>query len=887
MKMKVGRLHLLYIALILLLCSCGKNERRFTVGVSQCSEDIWRDKLNDELVMGTYQYENIDLKFASANDNDKLQKEQIKKFVDEGVDLLIVSPNQVHTVSSAIDEAYDKGIPVILFDRKTDSEKYTAFIGADNFEAGRAIGEFVVQQLNGNGQIAEIAGLEGSSPAIERHKGFMDAISKHPGISIVNRKSADWLKERGQVMMDSILNKTPDIDLIFAQNDRMAIGALQAAEKRGIRNIQYVGIDALPVPGGGLENVRDGHLAASYIYPTRGDLVMQLAANILENKPFERDNYLKGALVTKNNAPVLLLQNEELNKERGRLASLHGKVDNYLAQYNHQKVYLVLSGIITFLLIGIVVYIYRTIVMKRQMEEEATNAKLQFFTNISHELRTPLTLIADPIDNIIRDDNLNKQQRNMLQIVSRNVNVLTRLVNEILDFRKMQDKKMKLTLSDFELTGYMQQWLNVFEASAERKKIKIELNAPENISVRADIYKVERICYNLLSNALKYTNEGGRIVFAAKKVGDKVEISVADTGKGIPRNETQHIFDRFYQVKGGSKGGTGIGLAIVKAFSELQGGKARVESEEGKGANFIITLPQTVAGDNIVDVQEAYTLNEKAIEDNAATNISTEIMTDKITTTDKGEKPSLLVIDDNADIRAYVMTLLGDKYNILQAADGNEGLKKAIREVPDIIVCDVMMPVMDGLEFCQRVKNDALTSHIPVILLTAKTLEEHRAAGYEFGADAYLTKPFNGDVLKARVKNLLDNRKLMKIAFGSDASQQEETTAPKSAESQFVDKFRKVIQDNLGNSDLNVDRISADMGISRAQLYRKIKSLTGTSPVDIIREARLKRADRLLETTDKSISEIAYEVGFSSPSYFTKCYREHFGRTPNEKNPRQ
>ena len=611
---------------------------------------------------------------------------------------------------------------------------------------------------------------------------------------------------------------------------------------------------------------------------------MQLAMKILKKQPFHRDNYLKGALVTKDNAKVLLLQNEEMMKQRSRLSDLNNKVDTYLAQYNHQKIYMLLGGVIIALLIGLIVYIYRTIILRRKLEEEATNAKLQFFTNVSHELRTPLTLIADPIEHIVNDENLTKRQRNMLQIVEKNVSILMRLVNEILDFRKIQNKKMKLTLSEFELTGYLKEWVSTFESIATKRKIKVDLIIPAPIRLCADIYKVERIFYNLLSNALKYTDEGGNITIKAKSTDETVEICVKDTGRGIAKEDIRHIFDRFYQVRNSNKDGTGIGLAIVKAFTELQGGTAKVESEVGEGSEFTITLPKRVAGDNFQPADESYTMNDFLDESSAVTDISTENKVSKITSDRQEDKPRVLVIDDNADIRAYATTLLSDEYDVMEASDGAEGLRKAVREVPDVVVCDVMMSGMDGLECCKRLKADSLTCHIPVILLTAKTLDEYRAEGYAYGADAYLTKPFNGNVLKARIKNLIANRKLLKIVFGNDAQQVPTVPVAQSAESQFVEKFRTIIQANLGNSELNVETISHEMGISRAQLYRKIKSITGISPNDIVREARMRRADRLLETTDKSVSEIAYEVGFSSPSYFTKCYREFFGRTPNKKH---
>ena len=869
---------------LLLLVGCNKTTKKYVVGVSQCSEDIWRSKLNDELLMGTYDHKDVELLFASAKDNDKLQTEQIEKFIQRGVDLLIISPNQVHSITPVIDKAYDKGIPVILFDRKTDSQKYTAFIGADNVKVGKAIGEFIAKTLRGKGKVIEIKGLDKSSPAIDRHKGFVQALSKYPDIQLKRTLSGEWTKESGYKSMKSAIADAKDCNIVWGQNDRMAEGAQRAMVEAGIHNVQYVGTDALPSKGGGIEAVDAGKLLASYIYPTRGDMVMQLAMKILKKQPFHRDNYLKGALVTKDNAKVLLLQNEEMMKQRSRLSDLNNKVDTYLAQYNHQKIYMLLGGVIIALLIGLIVYIYRTIILRRELEEQATNAKLQFFTNISHELRTPLTLIAAPIEHIVNDGNLTKQQRNMLQIVEKNVSILMRLVNEILDFRKIQNKKMELTLSEFELTHYLKEWVSTFESIATKRKIKVELITPAPIRLCADIYKVERIFYNLLSNALKYTDEGGNITIKAKSTDETVEICVKDTGRGIAKEDIRHIFDRFYQVRNGSKDGTGIGLAIVKAFTELQGGTAKVESEVGEGSEFTITLPKRVAGDNFQPAEETYTMNDFLDESSAVTDISTENKVSKITSDRQEDKPRVLVIDDNADIRAYATTLLSDEYDVMEASDGAEGLRKAVREVPDVVVCDVMMSGMDGLECCKRLKADSLTCHIPVILLTAKTLDEYRAEGYAYGADAYLTKPFNGNVLKARIKNLIANRKLMKIVFGNDAQQVPTVPVAQSAESQFVEKFRTIIQANLGNSELNVVTISHEMGISRAQLYRKIKSITGISPNDIVREARMRRADRLLETTDKSVSEIAYEVGFSSPSYFTKCYREFFGRTPNKKH---
>ena len=872
-------LYVVFLTLVFSACS-DNNVKKYVIGVSQCSEDIWRDKLNNELVMSTYQHDNVTLKFASANDNDRLQKQQIEQFIKEGVNLLIVSPNQIHTISSVIDKAYDAGIPVILFDRKTDSRKYTAFIGADNYEAGHEIGYFIGQQLEGKGNIAEICGLQASSPAIERNRGFMDALKNYPDIKVVARGYGDWIKESGVTAMDSILVQSKEsFQYVFAQNDRMALGALQSIKKHKVKGIKIVGIDALPVPGGGMENVRDGNLEASYIYPTRGDSVMQLALNILEKKPYKRDNYLKGALVTKANANVLLMQNEEMNKQTARLNALHGKVDTYLVQYNHQKMYIVLFSIILLLLIGIMVYIYRTILMKRRIEEEANKAKLQFFTNISHELRTPLTLIADPVNYIIHDDNLNSQQRSMLQIVQRNVLVLTQLVSEILDFRKVQNGKMELRLSDFNLAESMKQWIKLFSVSAQKKHIAISMDAPDTIMLRADQDKIERICYNLLSNALKYTSEGGEITLTAKEENGRVMISVADNGCGISSDELPYIFDRFYQAKNAGRG-TGIGLAIVKAFTELHHGEVSATSIEGKGSTFTIHIPVRQKGEVTNQPTEKI---EQLVEPSSAEEVPNQARhIDELIQPYQTDKPEVLIIDDNIDIRTYLRSVLSEKYNVSEAADGKVGLELARKIVPDIVLSDIMMPVMDGLAFCQQLKTDKAISHIPVILLTARSLDEQRAEGYEHGADAYLSKPFSLRLLFSRIDNLIQSRKkLSKLFSNSDENDAFEKLSNETDKTCAV-QLRKIIQDNLSDNEFNVERIGDEIGLSRVQLYRKVKALTGYSPVEMLRKARLTRARHLLQTTERTVSEVAYAVGFSTPSYFSKCYKDEFGESPKK-----
>lgn len=893
-------LSLVCLSTCFLACTSGK--KTYVIGVSQCSEDSWRMKLNDELRDATYLHDNVELHVVSADDNDKHQIRQINAFMNEDVDLLIVSPNQMNTVTPAIDRAYDSGIPVVLFDRKTDSGKYTAFVGADNEKIGRTIGEYIATRLGGKGTVVEIRGLEGSSPAIERHKGFVSAIRKYPGIRLLASESGTWLQQSGDSVAAKMFARGIVPDYVFGQNDRMAHGAWLAARRCGLEGrIRFVGIDALPGEGGGIELVRDGVLDASYIYPTRGDIVMQQALSILEGRPYERDLYMKAALVTKDNAETMLMQAEEMSHISDQLEKLHRRVNFFFTQYSHQKVYFLLCAIILLLVIVAFAAFYRMVMVRRRMERETAEAKMAFFTDMSHDLRTPLTLIADPVERILDDENLTGRQRHMLGIVRRNAALLLKLVGEILDLRKIQGGKMDLTVTEFNLADAVRLWVDDFKPLAASYEVTIVQKADGDLTVKADYYKVERICYNLISNSLKYNRKGGTVTVEAVRRGGSVEITVADTGVGIPKDVVSRVFDKFYRVRGGGSG-TGVGLAVVKAFAELHGGRVSVKSVEGEGSEFKVELPQKV--ENAIlstpdtlskhpegrepDMQKQRKAWIEDVDDDIDGN--RQGMSSTLTSGGLGyvaepdgtsaSRPLALVVDDNADVREYVAHLLGGEYDVRQAADGKEGLGMALKTVPDLIVCDVKMPVMDGLEMCRRVKAETATSHVPVILLTSNAQENQRAEGYDCGADAYITKPFSSKVLLSRVRNLLENRKRLKYVYASGADDEARDEAD--PDSRFMADFGRVVRERMSDSSLSVETISSALGLSRVQMYRKVKQLTGQSPVEIIRVTRLKKAERLLKTTQMTVSEISYDVGFSSPSYFSKCFKDYFGVQPGE-----
>ena len=913
--------------IVILFCflgmvACHQDVPHFRIGVAQCSDDSWRHKMNDEILREAMFYDGVAVEIRSAGDDNRKQAEDVRYFMDKGVDLLIISANEAAPMTPVVEEAYRKGIPVILIDRKILSDKYTAYIGADNYEIGRAVGNYIASSLRGKGNVVELTGLGGSTPAMERHQGFMAAISNFPDIKLIDKADAAWESGPAEVEMDSMLCRHPKIDAVYAHNDRIAPGAYRAAKKVGReKEMLFVGIDALPGKGNGLELVLDSVLNATFIYPTNGDKVMQLAMNILEKKPYPRETVMNTAVVDHTNAHVMQLQTTHISELDQKIETLNGRIGGYLSRVATQQVVMYGGLVILLLVAGLLLVVYKSLrsknrlnrelsEQKKQLEEqrdkleeqrdkleeqrdqliqlshqleEATHAKLVFFTNISHDFRTPLTLVADPVEHLLADKTLNGDQHRMLMLIQRNVNILLRLVNQILDFRKYENGMMEYTPVPVDILSSFEGWNESFLAAARKKHIHFSFDklADTDYHTLADVEKLERIYFNLLSNAFKFTPENGKVTVRlsplTKEDGRWIRFTVANTGSMISVEHIRNIFDRFYRIDM-HHAGSGIGLALVKAFVELHKGTISVESDEKQGTIFTVDLPMQTC-EVTVSVDSPLSSSIGASVSSALNNA--QVAEDEETERDyDSSKPSVLIIDDNADIRSYVHSLLHADYTVIEAVDGSEGIRKAMKYVPDLIISDVMMPGIDGIECCRRLKSELQTCHIPVILLTACSLDEQRIQGYDGGADSYISKPFSSQLLLARVRNLIDSHRRLKQFFGDGQTLAKEDVCD--MDKNFVEKFKSLLDAKLGDSNLNVEDLGKDMGLSRVQLYRKIKSLTNYSPNELLRIARLKKAASLLASSDMTVAEIGYEVGFSSPSYFTKCYKEQFGESPTD-----
>ncbi|NDV78035.1 substrate-binding domain-containing protein [Dysgonomonas sp. 511] len=909
--MKIKTL-LCFIPLLLFL-SCKQDKNiRYTIGVSQCSDDLWRETMNNEMQREIGFHKDANIIIRSVKDDTQKQIEDIEWLIGQNVDLLVISPNESKALTPVIQRAYKSGIPVILVDRKIDTEDYTAYVGADNYQIGKEVGLYAVGILNGRGNIVEMRGWNGSTSDAERHAGFIDGLRNYPDIKIIAEARGNFLKEEAKLQMSDILREYDQIDLVFAMNDPMAAGVYEASRKYTGKTPFIIGVDALSGEGGGIQNIENNVQDASFIYPTGGDKVVDLAMKILKNQPFQRENTLYTTVVDKSNVRVLQLQTEQIAEQQSRIDSINSSLDDSLARYTNQKTLFYISIIaivlITFLLL-ISFKAYRAkskanLLLERQNEEimrqaeelreqkeqlisiskqleEATHAKLVFFTNISHEFKTPLSLILGPVESLLGDGHLTNEQHELLTLVKKNSNRLLYLISEIIEFRSYENGKMKMNFSEGNLIEFIEELNPLFRDWIRRKRIDFSF-VPDTASFYTvfDKEKVEKIYFNLISNALKFVNLSGKVKVELKKKAledkDYIELSVSNSGSYIAPEMLGNVFDRFYKVDQSNEG-TGIGLSLTAALVDAHNGKIDVWSDKDAGTTFSVLLP-FVSGNAGTSAPYASGYIESRL----------ELETDEIEpgvqllNPENEDKPMVLVVEDNYDMRKFIQYILDTEYNVITADNGADGLSIAKKFIPDIIISDVMMPEKDGFELCSQLKENIPTNHIPIILLTACSLDEQKSIGFESGADAYIPKPFNAHLLKIRVRKLIENRQKIKEAFGSNLINDTKKESLGEMEQNFINDFQAYVEKFISNPELSVDELADHLKLSRSQLYRKIKSLTNYSPNELIRIVRLKYAKQLLNSKVSSVSEVAYEAGFSSPSYFAKCFKDIYGVSPTE-----
>ena len=525
------------------------------------------------------------------------------------------------------------------------------------------------------------------------------------------------------------------------------------------------------------------------------------------------------------------------------------------------------------------------------VEQQMTDMKLRFFTDISHELRTPLTLISGPVEYILGNTKLPDDAREQLQVVERNTNRMLRLINQILDFRKIQNRKMKMQVQRMDVVAFTRKIMANFESVAEEHQIDFLFETEkEELYLWVDADKFEKIVFNLLSNAFKYTPNGKMITVLVREDEESVSVSVEDQGIGIADNKKKSLFVRFENLVDRNlfnQSSTGIGLSLVKELVEMHKATITVDSKLGEGSCFKV---------DFLKGKEHYDESVEFLQDDATVGIEVaEQVTDIVSEIpDSDPQGTMLLVEDNSELRLFLRSIFASEYRIVEAVDGMQGWSKALKFLPDIIISDVMMPGKDGITMTRELRAYMTTSHIPIVLLTAKTSIESKLEGLEYGADDYITKPFSATYLKARVKNLLTQRRKLQGIYrdnlmmgNATADSTEETVEEQGPEMspndrKFMDKLVELMEKNMDNGELVVDDLVQELAVSRSVFFKKLKTLTGLAPIEFIKEMRIKRAVQFIETGEYSMTQISYMVGINDPRYFSKCFKQKMGMTPTE-----
>jgi ABC-type sugar transport system substrate-binding protein/DNA-binding response OmpR family regulator len=876
------------------------------IGFSQAMmNDEWRQSMNNAMEVQASLHSNVELSIANADYDVQRQIAQLKNFISDKVDIIIVSPIQSRPITPIVEEAMNVGIPVLVVDRKTDNQKYTAYVGADNIEVGRNAGKIIASNVQDSLRVVEIRGLAGSSPAEERSLGLHQILDKFSKIKFSGTIEGDWEKESITDSFRELLLNTGPVDFVFAHNDRMAKGAWEVARNLGMEEkIKIIGVDGLNGPNGGIQLVKDGVLNATILYPTGGDEAINIALKILNNEVVPVNNILATTVIDRFNADIMQNQFNKINEQQGlietQVSAIKKQEQLYYSQNNILKI------IIAFLVIilGLAVYsIYSKIAISkknRQLEltnrkitvqrnqiekianevKESNEAKLNFFTGLSHEFKTPITLIMSSIESLREWDRQKGNKTGFeVELIQNNSNRLLRLINNLLDFRKVEDQKFNVRASKTNIFKFSNNIFKEFKGEAKKRGIKFSITTNnEDLDLYIDRNLMDKVYFNLLSNAFKFTPENGRIDIDIQDnlEGSNVEIRFKDNGIGIPENELKNVFTPFFKGSNNRKNSSGVGLHLSKQFVELHLGKIEVKSYHG--TEFKITLfkgnthfneDQIVVDPELVDTQLSDLLEEITLDDNYIGHDE-----------DIGEeKYSILLIEDNRDLTYFLKNKLSSGYEVI-SSDGTDGLQLAFEHIPDVILCDVNLPDKNGFEICEILKDDLRTSHIPVIILTALGNKESFIQGLQCGADLYLTKPFNYSILTQSIKSLLYNREKLRYYYTNNIHKIDQAQSFGNPEQLFVRQLNQQIKANLDNANFSVENLADALSISRVQLYRKVKAMLGISVSDYIANYRLERAKSMLETTDYSMSEIGYSTGFSSPNYFSTAFKSKYGVTP-------
>ncbi|KKO90806.1 hypothetical protein AAW12_13980 [Sphingobacterium sp. Ag1] len=850
----------------------------------------------------------IDFLYRDAHGDNNVQINQIRELVKQDIDLLIVSPNEAEPLTPIVDSVFQRNIPVIVTDRKTSSGQYNAYVGADNLAIGKLAGQYSRTILQNNGSIGLVTGLSGTSASIEREKGFMQQIGDAKGIRTSAIIHGGWEKNKAYLETRRHIDQMIQSDIIFTFNDQMAMGVKKALDEAQIKkDIKIIGVDALPGPGNGLEQIIQGKMFASILYPTGGAEAIRTALAIINHQNYRRENILATSVIDKTNAELLALQSDKIKQQQLDIDKRQEFITEQNKIYQSQKSVLnvlVVSLVLAVVFGGISIIVIRSnweknkhleiqnseilaqqkqIVEMNSQIQQAAEIKNNFFTNISHEFKTPLTLIIAPIEDLELRKDLPEEVKEQLSRVKRNAKKLQRLVTDLIDIHRISKSKIRLHASIVYIDPFIQQVIGSFKPLFKKNRISVSyVNKTSLKEVWMDEYLMEQVLSNLLSNAIKHTSASGRIeiILEENNFKDYFYLRVLDNGLGIAPVDIEHIFDPFYQGAG-SRNGSGIGLAYSKQIVELHHGQITVSSKPGHGSIFTLRMP---IGNGHYEPAEltGFDSGEKQSFQQQDLLDTTAKVVDNNLSFRSNKSKSIMIVEDNDEIRDYLRSLLEQDYNLFLAKDAQQATSMMKTHFPDLVITDIMLPDGSGLDILKDIKAFYQTAHIPVILLSALANEETMLEGSKLMADDYITKPFNAELLRIRISNILQSRHQLKEKYSSNVEQFERTQAEQVNDSdrRFLNNLSAIVESKLSDQRLSVDGIANDLHLSRVQLYRKVKQLLDCSVNEYIVERRLKKAKSLM-AEGLTINEIFSSVGFSSASYFASAFKRKYGQSPS------
>ncbi|MXO04441.1 substrate-binding domain-containing protein [Flavobacterium sp. HBTb2-11-1] len=898
--------NILVLLLFFACLSCNRDtaqNHRKKIGFSQCiSGDQWRVAMDYSMKLEASLYPEVDLTIYNADRNSEKQIQQIQKMIDDGMDAIIISPLESNALTPIIEKAYQKNIPVILVDRKINTDQFTTYLGADNLEVGRLAAKYLISNSKERAKVVEVFADLDTSPGKERTQGFNEVIKRFPGVSVVGRLDGTK-KGLPEKEFEMLLEKNPGINYVFAFNDNIANQAWKVARKRGLENrIKFIGVDGLNGPNGGIHLVKDGVLAASILYPTGGSEALRMALEILKGEKVPKYNKLTTIVIDSLNADIMINQFDKITQQQTDIELQQNTIKKqeiaFTTQYN-------LTRLLTFFLLVILslaiysVYSAVTILRKKKLLEDTNEKilsqrneietfanqlkisnedKLNFFTGLSHEFKTPLTLIMNAIDSVTSDKSIIAEtNKKDFYLIHNNSRRLLRLINQLLDYRKIEEKKFNFNPALTNVVSFSKEIFKEFAREATRRNINYTFKSShEQIEAFIDRNLMDKVYFNLLSNAFKFTPDNGSIYVSIFKSTEdnSFKISIKDSGMGIPDNEIKEVFSSFYQGSNNYKNSSGIGLSLSKNFIDLHHGKIEVFSKNG--TEFIITIKlgkDHLTENSIVSDESAFITNNDYDYLDIDIQRTEELKSDE-------EKHTILIIEDNVDLLDFITLKLEPNYNVIKC-NGTKAIETAFDLIPDIIICDLNLPELSGFEICEILKKDTRTSHIPTIILTAQDDDNSFVKALQANADLFLTKPFNLKVLKESIKGLLFNREKIRYYYTNNLNKVEELGFG-AQDRDFIKKINDLISENLDNSSFSVEELAENLNISRVQLYRKMKALLNVNISDYINNIRLEKAKELLKNTTLTISEIAYSCGFSTPNYFSTSFKNKYNLSPKE-----